>query len=61
MRTKFVREVRALKAEHALEKIYSELGSRHKIKRVNIRVTEVREIKPEEATDRTIRKLLGLA
>lgn len=54
---KFVKEVRALKIEHALEKIYSELGSRHKVKRANIKIVDVIEISPEEASDKYVRDL----
>ncbi|MEM1541226.1 MAG: 50S ribosomal protein L18Ae [Ignisphaera sp.] len=51
---KFVKEVRAVKVEHALEKIYSELGSRHKLKRSNIKIINVEEIPPEEAKSKYI-------
>ncbi len=53
----FVKEVRALKKEHALEIIYSEIGSKHRVKRRLIRIEEIREIKPEEAKDHMIRIL----
>lgn len=54
---KFTKEIRALKLEHALEKLYSELGSKHKLKRANIKVIDVAEIAPEEAKDKFIRDL----
>ncbi len=57
---KFSLEVRALKPEHAVEKVYSELGSRHKLRRKHIRITEVREISLEEAESRYIRQLAEL-
>lgn len=50
----FRKEVIALKPEHALEKIYSELGSRHKLRRKHIRITSIKEISPEEARDPVI-------
>ncbi len=56
----FRKEVLALKPEHALEKIYSELGSRHKLRRKHIRITSVKEIKPEEATDPYVLALLEI-
>jgi len=56
-RTEFEKEVRALKPEHAIEKIYMELGSRHRVKRTHIKILKVEEIKPEEAEDPIIRKL----
>lgn len=44
----FSEDVRALKKEHALEKIYSEFGSRHKARRREVKITEVEEVKPTE-------------
>ncbi|MCS7110728.1 MAG: 50S ribosomal protein L18Ae [Ignisphaera sp.] len=57
---KFVKEIRALNPEHALEKLYSEMGSRHKVKRTNIRVANIREIDVGEARSRYIRELARL-
>jgi large subunit ribosomal protein LX len=57
-RTAFIKEVRALKLEDAVETIYAELGSQHKAKRFQIKVLKVEEIKPEEATNQLTRKLL---
>ena len=54
---KFVKEIRALKPEHAIERLYSELGSKHKVKRANIKIVDIVEIKPEEAEDRLVRDL----
>ncbi|MFW9802665.1 MAG: 50S ribosomal protein L18Ae [Candidatus Thorarchaeota archaeon] len=56
----FSKEMIALKEAHVMEKIYSELGSRHRVKRKDITVTELVEIKPEEATDLELRRILGL-
>jgi len=56
-RTEFEKEVRALKPEQAIEKIYMELGSKHRVKRFHIKILKVEEIKPEEAEDPIIRKL----
>lgn len=57
MRTPFVREIRALKPEDAVEKVYAELGSRHRLKRYHIHISKIEEIKPEEATSLVIQKL----
>lgn len=57
MRMPFVTEIRALKPEDAGEKVYAELGSRHKVKRYHIRLSKIEEIKPEEATNLAIQKL----
>jgi large subunit ribosomal protein LX len=56
----FTRELLAEKDSHVREKILSELGSRHRVKRKEITITEVKEIKPEEVTDFELRKILGL-
>ena len=56
-KTEFEKEVRALKPEQAIEKIYMEIGSKHKVKRYHIKILKVEEIKPEEAEDPIIRKL----
>jgi large subunit ribosomal protein LX len=56
-KTDFRKEVRALKPEDAVEKIYKELGSKHRAKRFQIRVLKVEEIPIEEVTSLTIKKL----
>jgi large subunit ribosomal protein LX len=43
-RISFTKDVKALKDSDALEKIYSEIGSRHKAKRFDIKVVEVQEV-----------------
>lgn len=57
---KFTVYVRALKPEHALERVYSELGSRHKLKRRHIKIEEVAEVPLEEVEDVNIIKLAQL-
>ncbi|HYB92793.1 MAG TPA: 50S ribosomal protein L18Ae [archaeon] len=59
MRMTFTKELMATKPEDVAEKIYAEIGSRHKIKRHFIQISEIKEIKPEEVEDVTIRKLFG--
>jgi len=56
-RTRFSKEVRAVKPEDAVEEVYKLLGSKHRVKRFHIRIEEVREISPEEAEDPVIRRL----
>ena len=56
-KTGFRKEVRALKPEDAVEKLYKEIGSRHRVKRFHIRIIKVEEIKPEEIEDPIIKKL----
>ena len=42
-RISFTRDIRALKKSDATEKIYAEIGSRHKAKRFDIKLTEIQE------------------
>jgi large subunit ribosomal protein LX len=56
----FSRELLGEKESHIRERVLSELGSRHRVKRKVINITEIREIKPEEVTDLDLRKILGL-
>jgi large subunit ribosomal protein LX len=44
----FSQEIRAAKMEHAVEQVYTEMGSRHRAKRNQITIFSVEEIKPEE-------------
>ncbi|MCW3985995.1 MAG: 50S ribosomal protein L18Ae [Candidatus Bathyarchaeota archaeon] len=56
-RTPFKKEIRALKPENAKEKIYMELGSKHRAKRFQIKIFKIEEIPPEEIESPLIRKL----
>lgn len=56
-KTPFIKEVRALKPEEAVEKVYMELGSKHRAKRFHIKIAKVEEIKPEETEDLIIKRL----
>lgn len=53
-------EVPASSLRDALERVYSELGSRHKVKRRHIKIKEVVELRPEEAVSAYVRKLLSM-
>ncbi|MEM0453417.1 MAG: 50S ribosomal protein L18Ae [Sulfolobales archaeon] len=53
----FIIDVRALKSEEAVEKVYSDMGSRHKLKRSHIKIVNVREISPEESKYKYIKSL----
>ncbi|MFB0522212.1 MAG: 50S ribosomal protein L18Ae [Candidatus Bathyarchaeia archaeon] len=57
LQTSFHKEVGALKPEEVAERIYKELGSRHRAKRFQIKIHNIKEIKPDEIEDATIRKL----
>ncbi len=55
--TDFRKEVRALKPEDAVEKVYMDLGSKHRIKRFQIRILKVEEVNPEDVENPLVRKL----
>ncbi len=57
---KFTVYVRAVKPEHAVEKVLSDLGSRHKLKRYHIRIEDVRDVPLEEVEDLHIIRLAEL-
>jgi large subunit ribosomal protein LX len=57
LKTTFRKEIRALSSENAREKIYTDLGSKHRAKRFQIRILEVEEIPPGEIQNPLIRKL----
>lgn len=57
-KTSFQKEVRALKAEEAMEVIYAELGSRHRAKRFQIKIVSVEEVKPEDIQDPVLKKMV---
>ncbi len=56
----FTVEVRALKEEDAIEKVYSELGSRHKLKRHHVKISSVNEIPLDQAESTYVLNIEGL-
>jgi len=56
-KTRFKKEIRALKAEEAVERVYKEMGSKHKAKRFQIEILKVEPINLEEVTDPIVKKL----
>ena len=52
------KEIIAEKPEHAEEKVYAELGSKHRIKRHHINITGVEEISPENIENPLLKKLV---
>ncbi|MFW9962415.1 MAG: 50S ribosomal protein L18Ae [Candidatus Sifarchaeia archaeon] len=57
---RFTKELLADKETHVRERILSEMGSRHRVKRKDVEISEVNEIKPEEITNLELRRLLGV-
>jgi large subunit ribosomal protein LX len=55
--TDFRKEVRALKLEDAVEKVYMLLGSKHRVKRFQVKISKVEEIALEDIEDNIMKKL----
>lgn len=58
LKTPFNQEIIALKPEHAVEKVYAEIGSRHKVKRFHIKISSVEEVPPDRIENPALRKLV---
>jgi large subunit ribosomal protein LX len=58
LKTSFRQEILADKPEHAVEKVYAELGSRHRVKRFHIKIISVEEVPPEEIANPLLKKLV---
>ncbi|MFX0170648.1 MAG: 50S ribosomal protein L18Ae [Candidatus Hodarchaeota archaeon] len=56
--TSFSKEICALNEEQAKEKLFSEFGSRNRLKRRQIRISSIDEISPKEITDPIIQKMV---
>jgi len=57
LKTDFKKEIRALKPEDAREKVYMELGSKHRAKRFHIKIFKIEEIPPEEIENPLVKRL----
>lgn len=58
LKTAFSKEIVAEKPEHAKEKVYAELGSKHRVKRFHIKITGVEEVSPENIENPLLKKLV---
>ena len=58
LKTTFRKEIIAEKPEHAKEKVYAELGSKHRVKRHHIKITSVEEVSPENIENPLLKKLV---
>jgi len=56
--TPFVKELVADKGEHAVEKVYAEIGSKHRVKRCHIKIATVEEISAEEIENPILKKMV---
>jgi large subunit ribosomal protein LX len=57
--TPFVRELLADKSEHAVEKVYAEIGSRHRVKRMHIKITSAVEVSGDAIENPILKKLVA--
>ncbi|MEE8358416.1 MAG: 50S ribosomal protein L18Ae [Candidatus Hydrothermarchaeales archaeon] len=56
----FTKEFRAVSKESGIEKLYTDLGSKHKVKRNRIIIDKIKEITPEEAENVYVREMSGV-
>jgi large subunit ribosomal protein LX len=59
LRTSFAKEVIAAKPEHAVEKVYAEIGSKHRVKRFHIKILGVEEVTPENIENPILKKMVA--
>jgi large subunit ribosomal protein LX len=59
LKTSFAKEVLAAKPEHAVEKVYAEVGSKHRVKRHHIKILNVEEVSPEEIENPILKKIVA--
>ena len=57
LKTAFTKEIRAMKPEDAEEKVFMEIGSKHRVKRFHIKIQKIEEISPEEIQNPLVKKL----
>ena len=58
LKTPFRKEILCEKPEQAKEKVYAELGSKHRVKRCHIKITEVEEISAENIENPLLKKIV---
>jgi large subunit ribosomal protein LX len=58
LKTPFRKEIICEKPEQAKEKVYAELGSKHRVKRCHIKITEVEEISAENIENPLLKKIV---
>jgi large subunit ribosomal protein LX len=56
--TSFAKEVLADKSEHAVEKVYTEIGSRHRVKRHHIKILNTTEVPADQIENLILKKIV---
>jgi len=57
--TSFSRELLAEKSEHAVEKVYAEIGSRHRVRRHHIKIISSEEISVDQIQNPILKKIVS--
>jgi len=57
--TPFAKEIVAEKPEHAIERVYAEIGSKHRVKRCFMKISAVEEISPEQIENPILKKIVA--
>jgi large subunit ribosomal protein LX len=57
--TSFVRELLADKSEHAVEKVYAEIGSRHRVRRHHIKIISSEEVSADQIKNPILKKIMS--
>jgi len=58
LKTSFAKEVVVDKPAHAVEKVYAEIGSKHRVKRFHIKILKVEEVPVEEIVNPILKKIV---
>ena len=58
LKTPFAKEVIAAKPDHAVEKVYAEIGSKHRIKRFQLNILNIEEVPIEEIENPIVKKIV---
>lgn len=59
LKTSFAKEVVVDKPEHAIEKVYAEIGSKHRVKRYHIKIMSVEEVPIEDIENPILKKIVS--
>ena len=57
--TSFARELLAEKSEHAVEKVYAEIGSRHRVRRHHIKIISSEELSVDQIKNPILKKIVA--
>jgi large subunit ribosomal protein LX len=59
LKTSFAKEVVVATPEHAVEKVYAEIGSKHRVKRHHIKILNVEEVSLDEIENPILKKIVA--